>query len=261
MTTTTLSRDTTPAAQPPAARTLDLVKVYGRGEAAVRALDGVGVDLPAGRFTAVMGPSGSGKSTLLHCVAGLDSPTSGEVWLGGTELTRLSDKALTLARRRRVGFVFQSYNLLPMLTAEQNILLPLRLADRRPDAETREWVTGVVDALALGDRLAHRPGELSGGQQQRVAAARALVTRPDLLVADEPTGALDRHSSAELLGFLARSVRELGQTVVMVTHDPSAASYADEVLLMADGRLVGRVAEPTAESVLEAMGRLAEAGR
>ncbi len=182
------------------------------------------------------------------------------MWLGDTDLTRLSDKALTLTRRRRVGFVFQSYNLLPMLTAEQNILLPLRLAGRRPDADTKEWLAGVVDALGLGDRLSHRPGELSGGQQQRVAAARALVTRPDLLVADEPTGALDRHSSAELLGFLARSVRDLGQTVVMVTHDPAAASYADHVVLMADGRVVGGVEQPTADSVLDAMRGLGEVG-
>ncbi|MDQ2757121.1 MAG: ABC transporter ATP-binding protein [Actinomycetota bacterium] len=233
-----------------AARAVDVVKVFGAADAAVRALDGVTVDFAAGAFTAIMGPSGSGKSTLLHCVAGLDTPTSGQVFLGDTDLTRMSDKAVTLTRRKRVGFVFQSFNLLPMLSAEQNILLPLRLAGQRPD---REWFDGVVDALGLRDRLAHRPGELSGGQLQRVAAARALVTRPDVVVADEPTGSLDRATSAELLGFLARSVRELGQTVVMVTHDPSAAAYADRVVLLADGRLVGEIDSPTTDSVLDAM--------
>ena len=247
--TTVANRPARPAGSA-AARTVDLVKVYGTGAAAVRALDGVTVDFAAGAFTAIMGPSGSGKSTLLHCVAGLDTPTSGHVFLGDTDLTRMSDKAVTLIRRKRVGFVFQSFNLLPMLTAEQNILLPLRLAGQRPD---RAWYDGVVDALGLGDRLSHRPGELSGGQQQRVAAARALVTRPDVVVADEPTGALDRTTSAELLGFLARSVRELGQTVVMVTHDPSAAASADRVVLLADGRLVGEIDSPTTDSVLDTM--------
>ena len=234
----------------PAARTVDLTKVYGSGDAAVRALDGVSVEFESGRFTAIMGPSGSGKSTLMHCVAGLDTPTSGHVFLGDTDLTRMSDKAITLTRRKRVGFVFQSFNLLPMLTAEQNILLPLKLAGQKAD---REWFDSVVTTLGLRDRLAHRPGELSGGQQQRVAAARALVTRPDVIVADEPTGALDRATSAELLGFLADCVRTLGQTVVMVTHDPSAAAYADRVVLLADGRLVGDLADPTTDSVLDAM--------
>ncbi len=247
--TTVAARPARPAVSA-AARAVDLVKVYGTGDAEVRALDGVTVDFAAGAFTAIMGPSGSGKSTLLHCVAGLDTPTAGHVFLGDTDLTRMSDKAVTLIRRKRVGFVFQSFNLLPMLSAEQNILLPLRLAGQRPD---REWFDGVVEALGLRDRLSHRPGELSGGQQQRVAAARALVTKPDVVVADEPTGALDRATSAELLGFLARSVGELGQTVVMVTHDPSAAAYADRVVLLADGRLVGEIDSPTTDSVLDAM--------
>ncbi len=240
-----------------AARTVDLVKVYGSGAAAVRALDGVTVDFVAGQFTAIMGPSGSGKSTLMHCVAGLDTPTSGHVFLGDTELTRMSDKAITLTRRKRVGFVFQAFNLLPMLTAEQNILLPLKLAGHRPDPD---WYAAVVDTLGLRDRLGHRPGELSGGQQQRVAAARALVTRPDVIVADEPTGALDRATSAELLTFLARSVADLGQTVVMVTHDPMAAAYADRVVLLADGRLVGELVDPTNDSVLDAMRELSAQG-
>ncbi|MEP6796726.1 MAG: ABC transporter ATP-binding protein, partial [Lapillicoccus sp.] len=198
-----------------------------------------------------------GKSTLMHCVAGLDTPTSGQVFLGDTELTRMSDKAITLARRKRVGFIFQAFNLLPMLTAEQNILLPLKLAGQRPD---RPWYDSIVETLGLQDRLSHRPGELSGGQQQRVAAARALVTRPDVIVADEPTGALDRATSAELLTFLAQCVADLGQTVVMVTHDPAAAAYADRVVLLADGRLVGELHDPTSDSVLDAMRGLSAAG-
>jgi putative ABC transport system ATP-binding protein len=236
----------------------DLVKVYGSGDTAVRALDGVSVVFGAGRFTAIMGPSGSGKSTLMHCAAGLDPVTSGTVQLhdpqgGTTELTTLGDTALTRLRRYRIGFVFQSFNLLPALTAEQNMLLPLELAGRRPEPN---WRRSVVDVLGLADRLHHRPAQLSGGQQQRVACARALLPRPDVIFADEPTGNLDSRSGQELLGFLRRSVRELGQTVVMVTHDPVAAAYADRVVLLADGRLAGEIAEPTADAVLDAVKRL-----
>ena len=233
-----------------AARAVDLRKVYGSGDTAVAAVDGVTVDLPVGRFTAVMGPSGSGKSTFMHCMAGLDSPTSGEVWIGDADVTRMSDKQLTALRRDRVGFVFQQFNLLPVLTAEENITLPLDLAGRtRDDA----WFDEVVRAVGLGDRLRHRPAELSGGQQQRVACARALVGRPDVVFADEPTGNLDSRSGAEVLGFLRRSVSELAQTVVMVTHDPAAAAYSDRVLFLADGRLVDEMVEPTAEDVLDRM--------
>ena len=246
-----------PAAAPPAARAVGLAKVYGDAATGVRALDGVSVDFPAGRFTAIMGPSGSGKSTLLHCVAGLDTPTAGQVWLGDTELSRLSDERLTKLRRDRVGFVFQSFNLLPTLTAEQNIALPLDLAGRKPD---RAWVDHLVAVLGLADRLRHRPAELSGGQQQRVAIARALASRPLLVVADEPTGNLDSRSGAEVLSLLRASVREMGQTVVMVTHDPVAASYADQVLLLADGRLHGRIDAPTPQSVAAALAG-AETGR
>jgi len=228
----------------------ELSKVYGTGNAAVRALDGVTVNFAAGRFTAIMGPSGSGKSTLMHCAAGLDTASSGSVSLGATRLTGLSDRALTRLRRERVGFVFQSYNLLPTLSAAHNILLPLELAGRRPD---REWYDHVVGVLGLTDRLHHRPAELSGGQQQRVACARALLPRPDVVFADEPTGNLDSRAGAEVLDFLRRSVRELGQTVVMVTHDPNAASYADRVVLLADGRVVGELADPTADRVLDAL--------
>jgi putative ABC transport system ATP-binding protein len=220
-------------------KTIDLVKVYGRGETAVRALDGVSVDFAAGRFTAIMGPSGSGKSTLMHCAAGLDTATSGTVLLGGTDLTRLRDKALTRLRRDRIGFIFQSFNLLPTLTAAQNITLPLELAGRRAE---RRWYDQVVSVLGLADRLHHTPAQLSGGQQQRVACARALLSRPEVIFADEPTGNLDSRSGAEMLGFLRRCVRELGQTVVMVTHDPVAAGHADQVVLLRDGRLV---AEPS----------------
>lgn len=236
-----------------AAATVDLVKVYGSGATAVRALDGVSVEFAAGRFTAIMGPSGSGKSTLMHCLAGLDTVTSGEVRLGDLRLSEMSDNQLTKMRRDHVGFVFQSFNLLGMLSARQNILLPFDLAGRSPDWQ---WHDTVVDVLGLRDRLKHRPSELSGGQQQRVAIARALVTRPTVVFADEPTGNLDSTASAEVLGFLRRSVRELGQTVVMVTHDPTAASYADRVVLLADGRLAGAVDEPTADSVLDALREL-----
>ena len=236
-----------------AARAVDLVKVYGEGPTAVRALDGVSVDFPAGRFTAIMGPSGSGKSTLMHCLAGLDKVTSGQVYIGGTELSTLSDKQLTLLRRERVGFIFQSFNLLPTLNAAENVELPMALAGRKPD---RGWVDRVIDAVGLRDRLSHRPSELSGGQQQRVAAARALASKPSIVFADEPTGNLDSNASAELLGFLRRSVDEFGQTIVMVTHDPSAASHSDHVLFLQDGRVVDEMANPTADKVLDLMKKL-----
>jgi len=233
-----------------ACRTEGLVREYGAKDAAVRALDGVDLALGRGRFTAIMGPSGSGKSTLMHLLAGLNTPTSGRVWLGDTELTGLGDSALTKIRRTRVGFVFQSFNLLPTLSAADNILLPLQLAGQRPDAR---WYDEIVDVLGLRDRLTHRPGELSGGQQQRVAVARALVTRPDVVFADEPTGALDSVTGAELLAFLQRSAREYGQSIVMVTHDPSAAAYADRVVLLADGRLAGDLDHPDRDGVLDAL--------
>ncbi len=226
----------------------DLVKVYGAGDTAVYALDGVTAAFAAARFTAIMGPSGSGKSTLMHCLAGLDTPTSGSVRIGTAELSGLSDRELTVLRRRHVGFVFQSFNLLPALTAEQNIRLPLDLAGRRPEAP---WWDQVIGRLDLADRLGHRPSQLSGGQQQRVACARALITRPDVIFADEPTGNLDSASGAEVLGFLRASVRELGQTVIMVTHDPVAASYADRVVFLADGQVSGELAAPTPQSVLD----------
>jgi putative ABC transport system ATP-binding protein len=236
-----------------AARAVDLVKVYGEGPTAVRALDGVSVDFPAGRFTAIMGPSGSGKSTFMHCLAGLDKVTSGQVYIGGTELSTLSDKQLTLLRRERIGFIFQSFNLLPTLNAAENVELPIALAGRKPD---RGWVDRVIDAVGLRDRLSHRPSELSGGQQQRVAAARALASKPSIVFADEPTGNLDSNASAELLGFLRRSVDEFGQTIVMVTHDPSAASHSDHVLFLQDGRVVDEMASPTADKVLDLMKKL-----
>jgi putative ABC transport system ATP-binding protein len=213
----------------------DLVKVYGTGHGAVRALDGVSATFARGRFTAIMGPSGSGKSTFMHCLAGLDTVTSGRISIGDTEVTGLSDRALTAVRRDRIGFVFQAFNLLPQLTARQNITLPAELAGRAVDSDLFEHVVGV---LGIGDRLGHRPSELSGGQQQRVALARALSTRPDVIFADEPTGNLDSKSGAEVLGFLRDSVHRLGQTVVMVTHDPTAAGYADRVLVLGDGRIV-----------------------
>jgi putative ABC transport system ATP-binding protein len=233
-----------------AVRAVDLRKSYGRGDTAVTALAGVTLAFGTGHFTAVMGPSGSGKSTLMHCLAGLDTADSGEVHVGDAALASMGDKELTALRRDRIGFVFQQYNLLPTLTAEENILLPLAIAGRAPDLA---WFDEVVSAVGLADRLRHRPAELSGGQQQRVACARALVTRPDVVFADEPTGNLDSRSGAEVLGFLQRSVRELGQTVVMVTHDPGAASYADRVVFLADGLLVDDMQDPTAERVLDRM--------
>jgi putative ABC transport system ATP-binding protein len=225
-----------------------LTKVYGEGNTRVMALDQVDVGFHAGRLTAIMGPSGSGKSTLLHCMAGLDTVTSGEVRIGATPLAEMSDKELTLLRRQRMGFIFQAFNLVPTLTAEENILLPLRLGDNDPDPD---WYAQVIESLGLGDRLKHRPGELSGGQQQRVAVARALVSQPDIIFADEPTGNLDSNSGREVLGFLRTAVDRWHQTVVMVTHDPGAASYADLVIFLRDGRLVDQMEEPTAERVLD----------
>ena len=233
-----------------AARTVDAVKVYGRGATEVRALDGVTIDFERARLTAIMGPSGSGKSTLLHCLAGLDDLTSGKVFIGDTDLTTLSDKELTVLRRDRVGFVFQAFNLIPTLNARENITLPIALAGRRPD-ET--WVATLVGALGIGDRIRHRPAELSGGQQQRVAAARAMATRPELIFADEPTGNLDSTSAAELLRLTRAAVDAFGQTVIMVTHDATAASYADRVVFLADGRIVHETSSPSAEEILDAL--------
>ncbi|MGP7960081.1 ABC transporter ATP-binding protein [Sanguibacter sp. A247] len=237
----------------PRAWARDLTKTYGTGETTVTALDHVDVDIEAGRLTAIMGPSGSGKSTLMHCLAGLDRPTSGTVVVGDHDVTRMRQRALTNLRRTGLGFVFQSFNLIPTLTAEENITLPLDIAREAVD---RAWFDEVIDAVGLRDRLGHRPGELSGGQQQRVACARALVTRPSLILADEPTGNLDSRSAGDVLTFLRRSVDELGQTVVMVTHDPRAASYAHRVLFLADGRIADELNDPTPETVLERLGAL-----
>ncbi|MET9908052.1 ABC transporter ATP-binding protein [Streptomyces sp. NPDC006476] len=233
-----------------AARVVDAVKVYGRGDTEVRALDGVSVDFPAGRFTAIMGPSGSGKSTLMHCAAGLDTLTSGTAHIGDTDLGALDDRRLTLLRRDRVGFVFQAFNLVPTLTVAENITLPLDLAGGRGDLE---WIDALIDVVGLRDRLHHRPAELSGGQQQRVAVARAFAGRPDVVFADEPTGNLDSRAGGEVLGLLGRTARETARTVVMVTHDPVAAAHADEVVFLADGRLVDRMEAPTADRVLDRM--------
>jgi putative ABC transport system ATP-binding protein len=239
-----------------AARAVDVWKVYGTDEATrVDALAGVTLDLQRGRFTAIMGPSGSGKSTLLHCLAGLDRVSGGQVWIGDVRVDTLGDRGLTRLRREQVGFVFQLFNLLPTLTAQENITLPLAIGGRKPD---RAWLDRIVQTLGLGDRLGHRPAQLSGGEQQRVACARALVTRPQVVFADEPTGNLDSRSSAEVLGFLRRSARELGQTIVMVTHDPTAAAHADRVVFLVDGRIVGELADPTAARVLEQMKHLSE---
>ena len=236
-TTTPLTFEAAIDRPPAAATTRGLTRTYGSGETRVHALVDVDLDIPAGQFTAVMGASGSGKSTLMHCLAGLDTPTSGTVTVAGVEISDLKDNQLTTFRRDHIGFVFQAFNLLPMLTAKQNVLLPLELAGKSPD---REWLDLVVDVLGIGDRLTHRPDQMSGGQQQRVALARGLVARPTLLFADEPTGNLDSHVSAEVLGFLRRSVRELGQTVVMVTHDPDAAAYADHLVRIEDGRVASQ---------------------
>ena len=248
---------TAPIAAPPAiaARAVDASKVYGKGDTEVRALDGVSVDFPAHAFTAIMGPSGSGKSTLMQCVAGLDTLTSGQVFIGDAELSSLSEKQLTLLRRDKIGFVFQAFNLVPTLTAEENITLPMDLAGRKPD---KAWLDQVVQTVGLADRLHHRPSELSGGQQQRVAVARALASRPEIIFGDEPTGNLDSRSGAEILSFLRDAVKQMGQTVVMVTHDPTAASYADHVLFLADGKIVDRMDEPTADAVLD---RIKQFGR
>jgi putative ABC transport system ATP-binding protein len=231
-------------------RAEEATKVYGSGSTAVRALDAVSLAIPARRFTAIMGPSGSGKSTLMHCMAGLDSLTSGHIYVGDQDLGTLSDKELTRLRRDRVGFVFQAYNLLPMLNAGENITLPLDLAGRKAD---RGWFDHVVATVGLGDRLRHRPSELSGGQQQRVAVARALASRPEVIFADEPTGNLDSRSGGEILAFMRRAVDDMGQTIVMVTHDPGAAAHADEVVFLADGRIVDVVTAPSADTVLEHM--------
>jgi len=257
MTTT----EPTPGASPPpaapalAARAFDAVKVYGSGDTEVRALDGVTCGFETSRFTAIMGPSGSGKSTLMHCVAGLDSLTSGQVFLGDTDITSLREKELTQLRRDRIGFVFQAFNLVPTLTASENISLPMDLAGRKRDAA---WFDDVVATVGLGDRLGHRPSELSGGQQQRVAVARALAAQPEIIFADEPTGNLDSRAGGEILEFMRRAVDDLGQTIVMVTHDPSAAGYADRILFLGDGRIVDEMASPTAERVLDRMKRFGD---
>ncbi|MFE5187501.1 ABC transporter ATP-binding protein [Streptomyces sp. NPDC056628] len=233
-----------------AARARQVVKAYGSGETRVVALDHVDVDIARGQFTAIMGPSGSGKSTLMHCLAGLDTVTGGQIYLDETEITGLKDKKLTRLRRDRIGFIFQAFNLLPTLNALENITLPMDIAGRKPD---KAWLGRVVDTVGLSERLRHRPTQLSGGQQQRVAVARALAARPEIIFGDEPTGNLDSRAGAEVLGFLRRSVDELGQTIVMVTHDPVAASYADRVLYLADGRIVDEMHKPTAEAVLDRM--------
>jgi putative ABC transport system ATP-binding protein len=242
-------------AQRAAARTVDAVKVYGKGQTEVRALDGVTVEFTAGCFTAIMGPSGSGKSTLLHCVAGLDSLTSGQAFIGDADLSTLNDHQLTILRRDHVGFVFQAFNLVPTITAEENINLPLLLAGRT--AEPR-WLSKIVGTLDIGARLNHRPDEMSGGQQQRVAVARALASRPEIIFADEPTGNLDSRAGAEVLTFMRRAVDEMHQTIVIVTHDPVAASYADRIVFLADGRIVDEMHQPTADRVLERMKRFGE---
>ncbi|MEU9185272.1 ABC transporter ATP-binding protein [Streptomyces sp. NPDC048484] len=254
MTTTPLAERTTAVA----ARATELSKVYGQGETQVVALDQVSVDFRQAEFTAIMGPSGSGKSTLMHCVAGLDSFSSGSVRIGDTELGSLKDKQLTKLRRDKIGFIFQAFNLLPTLNALENITLPMDIAGRKPD---KQWLDTVIQMVGLSDRLSHRPSELSGGQQQRVAVARALASRPDIMFGDEPTGNLDSRAGAEVLGFLRNSVRELGQTVVMVTHDPVAAAYADRVIFLADGRVVDEVHSPTADAVLDRMKQFDSKGR
>ena len=236
-----------------AARAVSAVKVYGSGSTTVRALDGVDVAIPEGRFTAVMGPSGSGKSTLLHCLAGLDTLTSGQVYIGDVELGSLSDRQLTRVRREHLGFVFQAFNLIPTLSAKENITLPLDLAGHKPDDD---WVDTVIQTVGLADRLKHRPSELSGGQQQRVAVARALASKPSVIFADEPTGNLDSHTGGEILDFMSRAVREFGQTIVMVTHDAAAAAHADEVIFLADGSIVDRMTTPTPARLLDRMKQL-----
>jgi putative ABC transport system ATP-binding protein len=246
---------TQPVAGTVAARAEHVTKVYGSGEAAVRALDDITVEFEAARYTAIMGPSGSGKSTLLHCLAGLDRVTAGQVMLGNIDITKISEKQLTVVRRDRIGFVFQSYNLIPTLSAIENITLPLALAGRKPD---KPWLDRVISTVGLADRLSHRPSELSGGQQQRVAVARALVSRPQVVFADEPTGNLDSKASAEILNFMRQAVDDLEQTIVMVTHDPIAAGYADRAVFLADGKIVDELQKPTAESVIDRVKNLDE---
>ena len=255
-----MARPATYIAAPPrrkaaAARTVDAVKVYGRGQTEVRALDGVTVDFENGRFTAIMGPSGSGKSTLLHCIAGLDTLTSGKAYIGEADLSTLNDHHLTVLRRDRIGFIFQAYNLVPTLNARENITLPLMLAGHKGD---EAWIAKVIDTMGIADRLSHRPAELSGGQQQRVAVARALANKPQIIFADEPTGNLDSKAGAEVLAFMRRAVDVMSQTIVMVTHDPTAASYADRIVFLADGHIVDEMLQPTAERVLERMKRFGE---
>jgi putative ABC transport system ATP-binding protein len=238
-----------------AARAVDASKIYGQGEATVHALDHISVDFQQSKYTAIMGPSGSGKSTLLHCLAGLDRVTSGHVFLGDLEIGSMHEKELTKVRRDRIGFVFQAFNLIPTLDALENITLPMALAGRKPE---HQWLDAVIDTVGLRDRLKHRPAELSGGQQQRVAVARALVSRPQVVFADEPTGNLDSKASAEILGFMRRAVEEFGQTIVMVTHDPNAASYADRVVFLADGKTVDSIDSPTSDAILDKMRSLGE---
>ena len=253
--TTVITPSAASVGQQAAARTEDAVKVYGKEQVQVRALDHVTVGFAAGHYTAIMGPSGSGKSTLLHCAAGLDTLTSGKAYIGDADLSTLSDQRLTILRRDHVGFVFQSFNLVPTITAADNITLPLLLAGRQGD---REWIAKIIETLDIGNRLKHLPQELSGGQQQRVAVARALASRPEIIFADEPTGNLDSRAGTEVLTFLRRAVDEMGQTIVMVTHDPMAASYADRIVFLADGRIVDEMREPTADRVLERMKRFGE---
>ena len=253
VTTADWQAEEAPTQGPAAAQAIDLVKTYGVGDAEVHALAEVSVSFEKGQFTAVMGPSGSGKSTLMHCMAGLDVPTSGHAYVGDQDVAQLDDSRLTELRRDHIGFIFQSFNLIPTLTARENVVLPADLAGTKVDGE---WFDYLVAQLRIGDRLSHRPTEMSGGQQQRVACARALIGRPDLIFADEPTGNLDSNASAEMLGFLRQSVSELGQSIVMVTHDAHGAAYADRVVFLADGQVVGDLAGPTADSVLEQMKRL-----
>jgi putative ABC transport system ATP-binding protein len=252
-TTANVSAETVRAPFLTAVRAAEIVKIYGRGDTAVRALNGATLSIPVGQFTAVMGPSGSGKSTLMHALAGLDSIDGGQILIGDTDVGRLSERQRTLLRRDRIGFVFQSFNLVPTLTAAENIVLPLTLAGRRPD---QAWIDELVATLGLADRLRHRPTELSGGQQQRVAVARALATRPEIVFADEPTGNLDSRAGEALLSFLRHAARDLGQTIVMVTHDPSAAAHADRVIFLADGRVVDELCRPSIPTILARMARL-----
>ena len=242
--------ETTTTTTTPAARAVGATKVYGEGDTAVRALDGIDVGFERGRFSAIMGPSGSGKSTLMHCMAGLDTVTDGQIFVGDTDLSSLSERDLTLLRRDRIGFVFQAFNLVPTLSALENITLPMDLAGVAPESD---WLDEVIDTVGLADRVEHRPNELSGGQQQRVAVSRALASRPELIFADEPTGNLDSTTGAEILSFMGRAVSELGQTIVMVTHDPHAASYANRVFFLADGQIIDEMLAPTTDRVLDRM--------